>query len=112
MEEIDYKKRCEEYEKRMGIGENDPAKEAYLVLVKLLRQQTKYLENFELTKHIGGKPSEDGTFVRTQSLWEKLPDLISRISGLKNELKMDGDKNEKRTEGPISPQSVALNGRK
>lgn len=91
---IDYKAKCQEYERRMGIGEGDPAKEAYLVLVKLLRQQTVYLKDFDLTKHIGGKPSEDGTFVRTQSLWEKLPDMVTRVRALRRELKINGDEEE------------------
>lgn len=103
---IDYKAKCEEYERRMGIGQDDPAKEAYFVLVKLLRSQTKYLESFELTKHIGGKPSEDGTFVRSQSLWEKLPDMITKVNALKMELKMEGEE-KKNAYKPISAKEIA-----
>jgi len=88
---IDYKAKCEEYERRMGIGEYDPAKDAYFVLVKLLRQQSEYLKSFNLQSHIGGKPSEDGTFVRTQSLWEKLPELITKVKNLRSELGISAD---------------------
>lgn len=103
---IDYKAKCEEYERRMGIGDNDPAKEAYLVLVKVLRQQTEYLKDFQLKNHIGGKPSEDGTFVRSQSLWEKLPDMITKVNSLKMELKMEGEE-KKNVYKPITAKTIA-----
>lgn len=106
-EPIDYKKRCEEYEKRMGIGYDDPAKEGYLVLVSILRQQNDYLKNINvktlITDETKGKTAE---FERAKSLWEKLPSIIENVSNLRVGLKMDGE--EKRKEyRPISPKEIA-----
>lgn len=110
--EKDYKKLCEEYEKKLGIGINDPTKEGYIVLVELLRQQNKYLKNINIgtliTDEAKGKTAE---FERAKALWEKLPAMIENVSNLKYSLKIDEEK-KVATEAPISPQSIALNGRK
>lgn len=105
MENIDYKKLCEEYEQRMGIGRSDPAKKGYLVLVKLLNQHNEYLDNISVKTMIAGddkKPEYD----RAKALWEKLPDMIREVSSLRAELKMDGE-NTTELVKPISAKSIA-----
>jgi len=93
-EEKDYKKLCEEYEKRMGIGENDPAKDGYLVLIDILRAQNEYLKNLPqsfknlITSDDAAKKIE---YKNAKDLWEGLPDMIKKVSSLKIELKMEGD---------------------
>lgn len=101
------KKKISEYEKRMGIGQHDPAKEGYLVLVSLLNQQNDYLKNINIktliTDEAKGKTSE---FERSKALWEKLPTMIENVSNLKIALKMEGE--EKKTlEKPFSAKDVA-----
>lgn len=108
MEDIDYKKRCEEYEKRMGIGQDDPAKDGYLVLIGLLRQQNEYLKEVKIKPMIG---SDDAAkkieYKNAKELWEALPKMISAVSTLKSELKIDGVEATKPVQKPISPQSIA-----
>jgi len=107
MEDIDYKKKCEEYERRMGIGANDPAKDGYLVLVALLRQQNDYLNDFKLKSKI----TSDDTAVKVEyknakDLWEYLPKMIESVNNLKIALKMEGE-DSKTLIKPVSASSVA-----
>jgi len=90
MADIDYKKRCEEYERRMGIGENDPAKEGYLVLVKILRQQNSYLKEINVKDMITKEDKTKATaeYERAKGLWENLPKMIQSVSDLRVSLKM------------------------
>lgn len=105
------KSKVTEYEKRMGIGEDDPAKDGYLVLVGILRQQTSYLKDFKIIEEIKKTAKEDATYGRAKDMWENLPKMIQSVSTLRMELKMDGEE-KKNITGPISPQSIAsLNGK-
>lgn len=106
MEDIDYKKRCEEYEKRMGIGQDDPAKDGYLVLVAQLRQQNEYLKDFRLKDKIGNAVKDDPVYARSMDLIEKLPKMISSVSVLRIELKMEGEE-KKSTYKPVTAKSIA-----
>lgn len=108
MAEIDYKKKCEEYEKRMGIGQDDPAKEGYLVLVKILRQQNDYLKDINVKDMVTKEDKTKATaeYERAKGLWEYLPKMIQNVSTLRIELKMDGEE-QKAAYKPISPSSVA-----
>ncbi len=112
MENKDYKKLCEEYEIRMGIGEQDPAKDGYLVLVDILRQQNEFLKEFKLKSKITSEEKADAvTYKNAKDLWENLPDMIKKVSTLRMELKIDGEE-KKNDIRPISPQSIAgLNGK-
>jgi hypothetical protein len=106
-EPIDYKKRCEEYEKRMGIGDNDPAKDGYLVLVSILRQQNEFLSEFKLKSKISSEEKPDAVMYKNaKDLWEGLPDMIESVKNLKISLKMEGE--EKKTQySPISAKEIA-----
>lgn len=109
MSEIDYKKRCEEYERRMGIGEDDPAKEGYLVLVDILRSQNNYLR--ELPKQFKSLITSDDTakkieYKNAKDLWEGLPKMIESVSSLRITLKMDGEV-QKKQYTPVSAKSIA-----
>lgn len=104
----DYKKKCEEYEKRMGIGENDPAKDGYLVLVEILRQQNSYLGEIDIKEMVTREDKTKATaeYERAKSLWENLPKMIQSVSTLRIELKMDGAEN-KNSYSPISAKEIA-----
>lgn len=107
MAEIDYKKRCEEYERRMGIGGFDPAKDGYLVLVDILRQQNDYLRDFKIKSKIASEEKGDiVAYKNAKDLWENLPTMIKNVNVLKMELKMDGEE-KKNLYTPISAKEIA-----
>ena len=106
-EEIDYKKRCEEYEQRMGIGGNDPARDGYMVLVGILKQQNNYLKDFKIKDLISSDDKAKSVeYKNAKDLWENLATMISKVSVLKAELKIEGEE-KKETIIPISPKSIA-----
>jgi len=105
MSEIDYKKKCQEYERRMGIGENDPAKDGYLVLVKILKQQNEYLQNVSIKSMIVAEDKK-AEYERAKALWEKLPTIIQAVGDLKIQLKMEGEE-KKETYKPVSAITIA-----
>lgn len=107
MPETDYKKLCEEYEKRMGIGNNDPAREGYLVLVEQLRQRSEFLNGFKIKDKIGNAAKDDPVYARAMDLIDNLPKMISSVNALKFELKMEGEQRKEDIIKPISPQSIA-----
>jgi hypothetical protein len=108
MSEIDYKALCKEYEKRLGIGEFDPAKAGYLVLVSILTQQNEYLSDFKLKGIISSDDaSKKIEYKNASDLWEKLPGLIQKVNALKFELKIEGEQKKENIQQPISPQSIA-----
>lgn len=105
--EIDYKKKCEEYEKRMGIGDNDPAKEGYLVLVNILTQQNEFLNEFKIKSKISSDDKSDIiSYKNAKDLWENLPKMIESVSNLKIALKMEGEE-KKSIFTPISAKEIA-----
>lgn len=108
MEEIEkLRVKIAEYEKRMGIGNSDPAKDGYLVMVNILVQQNEYLKTVKIkdmiTSEEKGKSNE---YERAKALWEKLPTMIHSVSELRIELKMDGEEN-KNYYSPISAKEIA-----
>lgn len=104
----DFKQKCEAYEKMLGLGQHNPAIEAYKVLVKLMRDQTDYLNNMVLKELV---TAEDGAkkieYQNAKGLWEGLPKMVTALEGLKVELKISEPKEQKEIERPISPQSIA-----
>lgn len=108
MDEIDYKRRCAEYEQRMGIGENDPAKDGYLVLVEILRQQNSYLSEIDIKEMVMREDKTKATaeYERAKALWEYLPKMIQSVSTLRIELKMDGEE-KKSAYSPITAKEIA-----
>lgn len=96
-----------EYEKRMGIGQDDPARDGYLVLVKILRQQNEYLDRMSLSSMITDlDKSKAPEYDRAKALWVGLPDMIKSVTALKYELKMEGENTQQRKK-PISAQQIA-----
>lgn len=80
--------KIKELEKKLSFYEKDPQKRGYFSLVRIVNQQIDYLNAFNIKEKIGGKPSEDGTFVRTKDIWENLPKMISSLTDLKQQLKI------------------------
>lgn len=103
----DYKKLCEEYERRMGIGEHDPAKKGYMVLVKILNQQNEFLDTFSIKSKISSEEKADATIYKNaKDMWEKLPDMLKSINSLRIELKMDGEEKKEQYKA-ISAKAIA-----
>lgn len=104
----EFKKKCEQYEKMLGLGQHNPAIEAYKVLVKLMRDQTDYLNNMVLKDLV---TAEDGAkkieYQNAKGLWEGLPKMVTSLEGLKMELKISEPKEQQKIERPVSPQSIA-----
>ena len=100
-------KKVAEYEKRMGIGEFDPAKDGYIVLIEILRQQNTYLGKFKIESFISSDDKGNiAAYKNAKDLWENLPDMIKKVNTLKVELKMEGE--EKKTiYSPISAKEIA-----
>lgn len=103
---MDYKAKCEEYERRMGIGQDNPAKEGYLALVAILKAQNKYLKNFKMENLItSSEPDKKIEYTNAKNLWENLPNMIRNVDALKVELKMEGSKVAS-IEKPISASNI------
>lgn len=99
--------KVDEYEKRMGIGESDPAKDGYLVLVSILRQQNEFLGEFKLKSKISSEEKADAVMYKNaKDLWEGLPKMIESVSNLKIALKMEGEE-KKTVYKPISAKEIA-----
>jgi len=105
MTEQEYKNKIAEYEKRMGIGEYNPAKEAYLVYVDILRQQTEFLKTFNIKSKITEK-DDQVEYKNAKDLWENIPKLIENVNNLKIILKMEGEQKRPNI-NPISPKEIA-----
>lgn len=100
--------KIKDYEKRMGIGEDDPEREGYLVLVEILRQQNAYLKSVKIKELITGSEEKGkaSEYERAKGLWEKLPNMIESVHGLKIMLKMEGDE-KKQLEKSVSAKSIS-----
>ena len=95
------------YEKRMGIGINDPSKEGYLVLVGILNQQNEFLKNFKISSKIASDDKGDQiSYKNAKDLWENLPKMIENVNNLKISLKMEGEE-KKNYYTPVSAKQIA-----
>jgi uncharacterized protein (DUF4213/DUF364 family) len=106
-------KELEHYRKLFSLAEHDVAVSGYVAYVNIVRQQVEHINDFKIKDNIERKKTETVLYDRTVAMWEKLPDMISRMNSLKNELKIDFDpEGDKPKAGAISPQSIAkLNGK-
>lgn len=107
MTEEQLKKRIEELEAKLGIGKSDPTKDGYAVLVKLLVQQNDYLNTINIKTMISSDDKNRvDEYKRAKELWEKLPDMIKDVNGLKYELKIEGELKQD-LQKPISAKEIA-----
>lgn len=108
------KKELDHYRRILSLGEHDVAIKGYMAYVNIVKQQVDHISDFQIKSNIDGKKTETVLYDRTVAMWEKLPDMISRMNSLRNELKIDFDpEGDKPKTGAISPQSIArLNGTK
>lgn len=78
----------EELKRELELYKNDPEKRGYFALRRIVNAQIDYLNSFNVKANVSGKKSEDASFERTQSMWEKLPKMLTDITDLKNQLKI------------------------
>lgn len=98
----------EDLRKELEYYKKDPEKKAYFALIRIVNQQVDYLNGFNIKEKIGGKASEDATFVRTQGIWENLPKMISSINDLKAVLRISKqDEESENKQHRTSPESIA-----
>jgi len=88
MSEINYKERCEQYEKMFGIGDYDPVKDAYLVYIKMMNQQIEFLNEFNIKSSIGELDKENPKYKRAMDMIDNLPKMMSSVNDLKGVLKL------------------------
>lgn len=91
MSEIDYKQRCETYEKLLGIGHYDPVKNAFLVYIKMLNQQIEFLNDFNIKNHIADSDKESPKYKRAMDMIDSLPKMITSVSDLRATVKLTKD---------------------
>ena len=94
MSETDYKLKCEEYEEILGVGGRDITKRAFLSLCRIVNQQTKRLDKFNLDTEIGQNPKDDKVYDRVMEIVVKMPKMISDINSLRSELKITKQEEE------------------
>lgn len=80
------KEKIEEYEKILGIGDNDLAKKAFISFCRVVGLQAKRLDKFNLESEIGQNAKEDKVYDRTMDMVIKMPKMISDINSLRKEL--------------------------
>lgn len=116
MSEIDdLRKRVSEYEKILGIGENDPVKNAFIVYVRMLNQQTDFLKDFNIKTHIGKVDKDSPEYKRAMEMVDGLPKMITSVNDLKTTLKLTKeDMAELKPDNPVfakitTPETIADN---
>ena len=89
MAEIDdLRKAILEYEKILGIGENDPMKNAFIIYVKILNQQSDYLKDFKIKDVISKVDKDSPEYKRAMDMVDGLPKMITSVNDLKSVLKL------------------------
>lgn len=86
--EIDYKKKCEAYEKLLGVGEYDPVKAAFLVYIKMLNQQTAFLDEFNIKTNVSESDKESPKYKRAMDMFDGLPKAILAVNDMRATLKL------------------------
>lgn len=115
MNDINYKLRCEQYEKLLGIGDYDPVKNAFIVYVKMLNQQTEFLNEFKISSHISDTDKDSPKYKRAMEMVDGLPKMITSVDELKSRLKLTKDElRELQPNNPVfskitTPESIADN---
>lgn len=88
------KKKVSELEHRLSLYENDSVFKGYYALNKIVNQQIKRLNAFDLDTEISQNPKDDKVYDRTKAIWEGLKGMISDLNALKSELKISGNEDK------------------
>lgn len=113
---LELEKKLSHYEKLLGVNEYDPVKTAFVVLVKMLNQQTNYLNDFNIKTHIASSDKESPEYKRSMDMIDGLPKMITAVNDLRATLKLtkedlhqiDGDNNKIIFQSRITtPESIS-----
>lgn len=102
-----------EYEKILGIGEHDPMKNAFIIYVKILNQQSDYLKDFKIKDVISKVDKDSPEYKRAMDMVDGLPKMITSVNDLKSVLKLTKeDLSEMKPNNPVfakitTPESMA-----
>lgn len=91
MSEINYQKKCEQYEKAFGIGDYDPVKDAYLVYIKMMNQQVEFLSEFSIKSNISETDKDSPKYKRAMDMIDGLPKMMTTVTDLKGIMKLTKD---------------------
>lgn len=101
------KKKLLHYERIFSVSEEDLAIKGYISYVELVRQQIDYMKDFKLKEHIDGKKTETVLYDRSMAIGEKLPDMITRMNRLKDELRIEYDELDGKPKiKSVTPQNI------
>lgn len=107
MTDTDYKKRCEDYEKILGVGEVSIEKSAFFALCKMVESQTHRLNKFNLETEIGKDAKEDKIYDRTMGIVKEFPKLLTEVSALRKELGIERKDMSSKSRERITPESIS-----
>lgn len=102
----DLKKENKELKDRLHEINSNPEISAFYALRKMLSQQTKRLNKFDLEREISQNSKEDKVYERTMDIVIKMPKMISELNALRSEMKLSGDE-RKDTEDMPFIESIA-----
>lgn len=99
----------EELKRELDFYRSDPEKRGYFALRRIVNMQIDHLNSFNIKANVTGKKSEDASFERTQSVWEKLPNMITSLNDLKSQLRIspDDEKENSLREQRLTPESIS-----
>lgn len=101
------KKELELYKKKLSLTEHDIALDGYMAYVNIVKQQVEYIKDFNIKNNIDGKKSESAMYDRSEAMWKNLPDMITKMNNLKDELQIEfDDKDGQPKQKAVSPQSI------
>src|SRR5690349_2997809 len=102
------KKELEFYKRKFSIAEYDVAVDGFLAYVNIVRQMVEYVKDFNIKSNIEGKKSENAMYERTEKIWGQLPDMLSSMNKLKNELGIEYNPEEgKIKQMSTRPETIA-----
>lgn len=107
MGEIDYKKRCEDYESILGVGEYSIEKSAFFALCRMVESQTLRLNKFNLETEIAKDAKEDKVYDRTMGIVKEFPKLLTELTALRKELGIERKDMANKSKERITPESVS-----
>jgi hypothetical protein len=105
------KKKVSVLEQKLALYENDPEKSGYFALRRIVNDQIRVLNAFELKTEIAANPKEDKKYDRTKGLWEGLQPMIASLKALRQELRITPEEEEKEAKNQknqrITPESIS-----
>lgn len=92
--------------KKLDYYEKDAAFGGFFTLNRIVNQQREYLNKFNIASYIASEDkAEQLAYKNAKDLWENLSDMVTQLSKLKIDLKIDGSENEEKII-PMTPENM------